>query len=108
MLLYFQKLLEFILQVDDDEIQELIPSAEDQVDVRYLCYKLKDLDSVTKELQSDSTTLSDAHLLFDAVIQRNRQAQSRVSSHARIVENPVFEVAITKVEHGNEHDLTKE
>lgn len=78
MLLYFQTLLEFTPQLHDDKVQELIPVEDRKVNIQNLCGKSKDVDSITKKVQSDETTLSCARLLSDVVIQQNRPASSRL------------------------------
>lgn len=48
MLLRYDKKHTTIVHIDDEEVQELIPSTEEQVEICNLSAKLKDLDSITK------------------------------------------------------------
>lgn len=60
----FSRHQEFIPNSNDEEIKDLIPDQEDQQPVSSVCNKLNDLETVTKELQNGTLTLSDAHILL--------------------------------------------
>lgn len=106
MLRRYQKLAEFLHQVDDDDVQALLPSYDEWEEIEKLCAKMKGLDSVTNTLQDSQTTMADARILFDAVNNHNESAKFRLSHDARIVENATFESAITKVQLQQEECLS--
>ncbi len=66
-----------------------------------LCEKLEKLDYVTKSLQCDTTTLADARLMFDCVIEECPITSTRLSSSASIVHQPDFETGIMKTQEGD-------
>lgn len=106
MLSRFLELLPFLPRIDDDDVQLLIPSDQQNTEIRELCVKLAELDSVTKTLQNASTTMADVRALFDAVLDHYPFLHMRLSENADIVENKHFERAIVKVQNGEEKKLT--
>lgn len=75
-------------------------------DIKALCNKFWELDSVTIFLQNCLTTLTDARTLFDAVIDKRALMHVRLGYRAGIKENPYFESACTKVQNKKEAILT--
>lgn len=59
---------------------------------------LKDLESITKALQSDSTTLADVRALFDKVSEEYPQLQERLADDFPIVHDVTFERAVVKLQ----------
>ena len=64
---YFQ-LLEYLPKLNSPEVKELQPTVSENRRVDALVTRLSDLDEVTKNLQCDSTRLSDVRALLDAII----------------------------------------
>ena len=58
---------------------------------------LHKLDDVTKNLQSDTSALSDARALFDCVIEEFPSVSNRFSATAPIIYNPEVETGIQKI-----------
>lgn len=56
---------------------------------------------MTKELQRDTTSLSDIQDLFDAVVKEFHETKNRLRSRARIILCPLFEHATVKIQEGN-------
>ena len=71
-----------------------------------LLRRLSALNSITIEIQSDSTSLVDARYLFDGQINKYPSLKNRLSSNADIVENETFECAVAKIQDGKEESLS--
>ena len=84
MLRRYDRIREFILQINDSEVGELIPDDNDHEQICELLAKLTQIDSVTVELQDDSTAIADARCLFDAVIRKYPSTKSRLMKDAEI------------------------
>ena len=61
---------------------------------------MKKLESVTKKLQDCETTLSDIRVLFDFVIENFPTMAHYLSSDAEIIQDPILERAIVKIQDG--------
>lgn len=61
-------LLEFLDQ-DDEELQDLLPSAACNRRLKTLYADLKDFESVSKALQAESVSLLDVRVWFDGLIE---------------------------------------
>lgn len=59
---------------------------------------MKKLESVTKKLQDPKITMSDVRMLFDFVIEKFPEMSYYLSSNAEIIQNPVLERAIVKIQ----------
>lgn len=64
-----------------------------------------DLDSNMTELQENTTSLSDARLLFDASVHRNPSIKAIIGPKAQILENLSFEYSVFKIHFGKQDDL---
>lgn len=95
----------FIKQIDDDEIRDLLPTDDKQVEVKRVCKRLNDLNSVTNPLNRDSITLFKDRILFEAVLKKNLTRKLFFSDDSSIVENTKFESAISKIQNGVEIQL---
>ncbi|EGZ27930.1 hypothetical protein PHYSODRAFT_474251 [Phytophthora sojae] len=62
----YMKLLEFIQ--DDDDLAEYLPPPSANRTLRKLLEDLKKIESVSKELQSESVSIADVRCYFDALI----------------------------------------
>ena len=71
-----------------------------------LLEELKDLESVSKTLQDDSTTMSDVRSLFDAVLESYPICEERLSPSAPIVLDKVFESALVQIQRGRSAELS--
>lgn len=108
MLSRYVRLREFLPNLNCYEIDELSLSVAENRRVDMLLVQLEPLDEVTKLLQSESTTVSDARALFDAVIQKYPDTTSRLASSAKIVHCPNFESGIVKIQRKNCSALSRE
>lgn len=106
MLKRYLVLKEFIVQLDDAEIIDLLPDGEEHARIETICNKMSDLDSITLQLQDDHTTISDARDMFDAIMHRHGCTKHRLAQNAPIVENVTFESALIKVQRGEENKLS--
>lgn len=97
----FQGIKVFITSTNYEDIQYLISDQEHQKQILALCNKLQDIDTVNKYLQKYCITLSDAHILFDAVMSRNVSTKSSLKQASSTVKNPIFERSIIEVQNEN-------
>lgn len=75
----------------------------DEIDVYF--WKLQDLDNVTLASKSESTTLSDALILFDGVLEQSPALVQKLGPNSPLVEKRNFEEATSKLQHGEESTL---
>ena len=101
----YGQITQFLPRLDLPDLSDILLSDEDSAVVDHLFKKLGDLDSVTNALQENSTTLSDARALFDAVIKRHPNSKSRLDERAQILEKVNFETVIVKVQRKQESQL---
>lgn len=104
----YRKIMPFLKKLDIENFDALLLLKKENEEVDELFIKLCDLQSVTKILQCDNTTLSEARVLFDAVIEDHPTISSRLGSDASIVHSPVFESAIRKLQHSVHGTLTED
>lgn len=105
MLRRYIEVKEHLPQLHVEEIDDLIPSRKEHDGILDLCKTLGSLDSVTKCLQKDSTTISEVRALFDTVIIHYPTTEPRLGPTANIVENPEFESALVKIQRGTIRDM---
>lgn len=86
----FIELKAFANQVDDTEVQNLLPDEDETVGIKLLFEKLGDLYSVNIALKSESFAIFEAQNLFHAVITRHSSTRKCLGLTVRIVENEVF------------------
>lgn len=106
MLRRYRELKEFLPKLDDVELESILLSEEEDILVDHLCTKLRDLDSVTKELQRSNISLAEARVLFDGVIEKYPNSKRRLGPDSNIIENKRFESAIVKIQQNREEELT--
>lgn len=108
MLMRYEELKEHIILLSSDELDDLRLTSAETRRFSILLQRLKDLDSVTKRLQQDSTTLADVRLIFDAVIENFPETSERLKPDATIVQSVTFEAAIVKVQLGYQAALDRQ
>lgn len=106
MLRRYEDLLPYITETAEDDVIDLLPSTREHKQITALVAVLKDLDSVTKVLQSDETTLADVRMLFDKVLEEHPQLSNRLSDDASIVHDVSFERALVKIQKGRAAELS--
>lgn len=97
MLRRYVELKEHLHQLHVEEIEDLISSGNEHEGIVDLCKTLRSLDSVSKCLQKDSTTIAEFRSLFDAVVLHYQITAARLGPTASIVEIPEFESALVKI-----------
>lgn len=104
----YMQIREFLPELGSEDLDDLALSVPETRKIEQLMDRLKTVDSVTKELQAESTTLSDVRVLFDAIIDKFPSTRGRLSSNAGIVNNVDFESAVVKVQNGNQVALSRD
>ena len=104
----YVELREYLALLESDEVDALSLTPAENRRADALLLQLKPLESVNKVLQTNSTTVSDARALFDAVIQKYSDTTNRLSSSAGIVHSPDFENAVVKIQRNNSSALSRE
>lgn len=92
------KLKAFIPKLYINEISLRLHSNADNISIGSLLETLQDFDSVTKKLQYSSTTLADARVLLDAMIEKYAEMAVRLEPDAPIVLQPVFQQGLVKIQ----------
>lgn len=100
MLERYQKIKPLLEDLQVAGIDEFIPTASENRKIDELCEQFRKLNSVTKHLQSESCTISDVRILFDGVISLFPQTEQRLSAKAKIIHQPNFESALSKLQNG--------
>lgn len=106
MLRRYQQLRDFVPSIGDDGITILLPSNAEEKKIDGLVLILDELDSVTKRLQDEETTMADVRVLFDATIAKYPETLCRLGETAGIVLHPEFESALVKLQENRVVDLT--
>ena len=101
MLRRYEKLRVFLLETNSSIVDAFYFSPSENRQLDNLLMKLESLNSVTKELRRETTSLSDIRDLFDAVIVEFRETRNRLYTNASIILCPLSESAIVKVPQGN-------
>lgn len=107
MLLRYRALSIHLDNFDIPAIKPLLPNTSDENAIDELCYRLKDLESITKELQFNRTTLADVRARFDTVIAEYRSTSKYFDSSASIVRHKDFESVFAKKQAGKVQQLTQ-
>jgi hypothetical protein len=94
-----------------EEVTDLIPSASEHQSILALIEDLKKFESVSKHLQAggaDRLNLGSARSLFQALYDEfeTRGPLTHLRPTDRIVHSPIFESAISKIQGGQEGDLS--
>ncbi len=97
---------DFFSALESDGLDTSTLSCTDNRRVDASLRRIQPIESVTKSLQSDCTTLSDTRISFDAVIDKFPETSRRLSPRADIVHSPTFENAIVKLQQNNVVGLT--
>ncbi len=82
--------------VEIDDLAICIPLTQEHEMIEELSSTLDKLDDVTKSIQSDTCTLSDARALLDCDLEEFPSVSNRLSATAQIIHNPEFETVIQK------------
>lgn len=108
MLNRYTELREYLPMLESDEIDMLLLTASENRKLESLLNIINPLESVTKTLQEESTSIGDARALFDAVMEKFPESTRRLSSSASIVHSTFFESAIVKIQRDNAATLSRE
>ncbi len=95
-------------KVDIEDLVLLIPLSQEHKEIEELCQRLQRLDDVTKTLQSESCTISDARSLFDCVLEEYPNASDRLSTPAPFISCPDFESGICKILEGDVDGMSRD
>jgi hypothetical protein len=93
---YFQ-LEEYIKEMNDAELETLLPSDQELAALKTIQSELDDFYLISQKLQDPSISLFEVRLLFDEVISSYPSMELHLGEGASIVKNPFFESAICKV-----------
>jgi hypothetical protein len=93
---YFQ-LEEYIKEMNDAELDILLPSGRELAQLKTIQNQLSDFNLITLKLQDTSISLLEVRLLFDEAISCYPSMEFHLAEDARIVKHPSFESAIRKV-----------
>ena len=85
MLKRYLKINAFISQLKSKELVNSVLILPELREVENLSSRLSELDTVTRELQRESTTISDVQVIFDAVIDTFTETCERLSVNASVV-----------------------
>jgi hypothetical protein len=105
MLKRFFELKPFLDETDED-IARYIPSGNEIIRLQKLLEDMVQFESITKQLQDASCTLSDVREMFDTVIDAYSSMEHYLNSDAPIDHSPDFENGIIKVMNENIDELS--
>ncbi|OWY96458.1 LOW QUALITY PROTEIN: hypothetical protein PHMEG_00033269 [Phytophthora megakarya] len=92
----------------DDRLVDFIPRSRENVRVEALHDDLRNVESVNKKIQSMTTTLLDARVLFDHVIQHYSSTAEKQSPMASLVKLTDFENGVIKLRVGKAANLSRQ
>ena len=107
MLVRYQELREYIPLLHLPEVSSLALSQSENALIDALVLRLKDLESVCKQLQREHTSVSDTRALFDAVIDKYPETNVRLNADAKIVADASFESALVKIQRAEGNNLSE-
>ncbi|KAE9222005.1 hypothetical protein PF002_g15411 [Phytophthora fragariae] len=90
----------------DDELADFIPTPRENVRLKELYEDLKNLESVSKKLQTSSVSLLDVRMLFDHVMKHYPITKAQLAATSTLVKFPDFENGIVKLLAGKRRSLT--
>ena len=102
------KLREFLPELNSTIVDSLCLSPSENRRIDNLVVQLESLNSVTKELLKDATSMIDTRALFDLVIEDFPETDNLLAPRAPIVHDPFFESGIAKVEGNNQTAMSSE
>jgi hypothetical protein len=88
-----------------DEIDEKMLNSRENNVVDTILKELEDFDSITKELQKETTTMADMRVLFDAIAEDYAIVKEKLAADAPIVSDKFFESALVKLQQGRKEVL---
>jgi hypothetical protein len=109
MLKRWHQIRDHVLKIapDVEGLAELIPSAQDDIQLNTIMEQLQDFEDVTKLLQTRSgINLDDVRGLFDELMLKYPETSQYLSPDASIIHDPDFEEAIRKIIRGEVASLT--
>lgn len=108
MFLCYDNIKDHLRDLQSEDVDDMFLTAAEDRRFDSFFQELKHLESVTMAVQSESTTVHDVRVLFDAVMEKYPETTTKLSSTANIIHSPVFETAIGKVQSGNEVIMSHE
>ena len=103
----YLEIKEFIVKVFSEErCFDLLLSKQDDENVIVLSQHLRKFDSVVKKLQSHDITLGETRFLFNQFISIYPDFAKYLAHDSHVVQDPIFESAILKLQNGKEDQLT--
>lgn len=78
-----------------------MPNKKQNLELQSLLQMLRQLESISKELQRESSDLAIARACFDEAIEFCPSMKSRLSASAEIILHPQFESGLLKILDGN-------
>lgn len=100
---YF-RLEEYIKEMDDNDLDILVPSGRELADLKKIQTQLDDFNMITLKLQDPSISLLEVRLIFDEVVASYPSMKFHLAEDARIVKHPSFETGVCKVL-SKQHDI---
>lgn len=98
----------FLENMIDEDVQTFQPTSDKRIDIHRLLKTLENMNSITKILQSESITLYNARIMFNAHIEQDLIAMTRLDVDAPTVENSTSEKAFVRLQSKVEDLLTFE
>lgn len=103
----YKKIRELVPHLRLDEVLALMPSNADKIKIDYLLETLSSFESVKNALQSETTTIANARLLFNAVVYLSLELRARVGPQAAIIFQPAFKSSIVKLQENRIVELSQ-
>ncbi|KAE9181133.1 hypothetical protein PF005_g22991, partial [Phytophthora fragariae] len=91
----------------DDELADFIPTPRENVRLKELYEDLKNLESLSKKLQTSSVSLLDVRMLFDHVMKHYPTTKAQLAATSTLVKFPDFENGIVKLLAGKPRSLSR-
>ena len=94
-------------KVDIEDLVLRISLCQEHEEIEKLCQRLQRLDDVTKTIQYESCTISDARSLFDCALEGYPNVSDRLSTSDPIICCPDFETGICKILEGDMYGISR-
>lgn len=104
----YQELCTVLSNFNTHEFDCALPKAREDAKIKNLGQKYAEINSIIKELQSDSIKCSDERAIFDTVIYVYPETESRLKPDVNVVENKELEAEIVKIQNTKLSELAPE
>ena len=103
----YMKIEKFLDDEEFEELEEILLSPREVKKIEKLSLQLSDINTVTKELQDEHTTLSSVRALFDVSMEDYNLSSDYLSPSAKIILHKDYESGIVKIQESRVNEMSE-